>query len=244
MPYQILQEANLSKDVTCELAALQCILVHVGQSYRVRIGVTLAYLSIVVAEYVVDGDIGQSGQRVVDDTLATIGTLQVIVGGRECGRHTQLEPRLELCVEVGTYRVTLEVRTYDGTLLIHEVTRNIVLHLIGTALSRELMLMLESGLEDSILPVSTLTQDRRVRVVLVSLTLNNPTIVYKVLIIFCILAQVHHIKTLNLTVNCKHTIVVETSLARLTTLSSNQYNTIGTLCTIDSGSRGVLKDFH
>ena len=87
VPYQVLQEVHFCEDVTCQLTALQGVLVHVGQGHRVGIGVSLTHLCIVVAEDIVDGDVGQSGQRIGDDTLCTVGTLQVVVGGREGGRH-------------------------------------------------------------------------------------------------------------------------------------------------------------
>ena len=104
--------------------------------------------------------------------------------------------------------------------------------------------MLDGRLEDGILPVGTLTQNSWVRVSLVSLALYNPTIVYKVLIIFSIFAKVHHVEALHLAVYCQHTIVGELCFASLTAFGGNEYHTIGTLGTIDSGGRCIFQNLH
>ena len=244
MPYEVLDGCHLGEDVTRQLAAFQRVLVHVGQCHGVGVGVALTSLGVVVAEDVVDGDIGKCCQRISDDTLSTVGFLQVIVSGGEGGRHTELQPRLQLGVQIGTYRVAGELRTDDGSLLVHVVTRNEVQDLVVTALGAQLMRVLECSLEHSVLPVCTLTEDRRVRVVGVGLTGNYPSVVYKVFIIFGILAQVHHVEALHLTVNRKRAVVAELSFASLTALGGDEHHTVGALGTINGGSRGIFQNLH
>ena len=106
------------------------------------------------------------------------------------------------------------------------------------------MLVLDSGLEDGVLPVRTLTEDARVGVYFVGLALDNPAIVDKVLIVFCVFAQVHHVETLDLTVNGQHTIVAELGFASLTALGGDEHHAVGTLGTIDGGGGGVLQNLH
>ena len=103
------------------------------------------------------------------------------------------------------------------------------------------MAMLNSGLEDCILPVGTLAQHHRIAVVGVGLSL---TLLYQVVVERTKLTQVHHVKTLGLAVHGHHTVVRELSLTGLTVLGGNQDNTVSTLRTIDGGCRGVLQDFH
>ena len=103
------------------------------------------------------------------------------------------------------------------------------------------MAMLDSGPEDCILPVGTLTQHHRIAVVGVGLSL---TLLYQVVVERTKLTQVHHVKTLGLAVHGHHTVVRELSLTGLTVLGGNQDNTVSTLRTIDGGCRGVLQDFH
>ena len=142
VPHQVLQEAHLGEDIAGQLAALQGVFVHVGQCHGVGVGISLAHLGVVVAEDVVDGDVGQCGQRVADDTLRTVGTLQLVIGSREGARHAELQPGLQLCVKVSTHGVAAEFRADDRTLLIHEVARDVVFHGIVAALCAQLVLVL------------------------------------------------------------------------------------------------------
>ena len=236
MPYKIFEEANLCEYVTSKFSTLERILVHISESYRVRVSISLTHLCIVVSEYVVYRHIWDSGQRVCDDTFVTVSLFEVVVCCCECCRHSELKPWLELCVEVSTYRISIEFRTDDSTFLVHEVTRNIVSNILCTALSRHLMLMLYSSLEDSVLPVCTCSEDRRVSICWVSLAFDNPSLTNVALIVFRVFSEVHDVKTLSLTINSEHAVVAELSFTSLTTLCCDKHYTVSTLCTVDSSS--------
>ena len=118
---------------------------------------------------IVDLDIRRCDERVVDDTLVGVGQLQIVGSLRVADVQTQLQPRLQVSIEVRTDAEAVEIRTYDGSFLIHVVTRYIVAHLVGTALGTHLMLVLQSRLEDGVLPVGTLAKDGRIAVGLVGL---------------------------------------------------------------------------
>lgn len=56
--------------------------------------------------------------------------------------------------------------------------------------------------------------------------------------------QIHHIQTLCLALNGKHTVISKLSLTRLTTFGRNQNHTIGTLRTLNGGCRSIFQNFH
>ncbi len=62
MENKVLEEVDLSKDVTCELTAIERIAVHHGHCDRIRIGVTLTSLCVVVSVNIIDGNVGNSGK--------------------------------------------------------------------------------------------------------------------------------------------------------------------------------------
>ena len=62
------------------------------------------------------------------------------------------------CVQVGSHGETVEIRTDDGTFLVHERAGNVVLDAFRPTLGAELMLVLQRGLEDFILPVGADTE--------------------------------------------------------------------------------------
>ena len=103
------------------------------------------------------------------------------------------------------------------------------------------MLVLQSCAENGILPVGTLAQYAGVAQCGISC---GTTLGHHVIIEFCKLAQVQHVNALTLMLPGYHTVVAELGFARLTVLGGNQYDTVSTLGTIDSGGRGVLQDFH
>ena len=104
------------------------------------------------------------------------------------------------------------------------------------------MLVLQRRAEDGILPVGTLTQNRRITIDLVGL--GNLTLLGHVIIELGKLAQVQHIETLVLTVHGERAVVGELSLTGLTALGGDQHNTVGTLGTIDGRSRSILQHLH
>ena len=106
------------------------------------------------------------------------------------------------------------------------------------------MRVLQRCLEHGVLPVRTLAQNGGIRVVGVGLAGNNPSVVDEVLIILGILAQIHHVEALHLTVDGQHAVVAELGVAGLTALGGDEHHTVGTLGTIDGGGGGVLQDFH
>ena len=90
VPNDVFQEigVNLKEDVTGQFLTVQQDLVQQCQSNRVGVGVTFLRDAAVAAVDIIDRNRGNGGQRVVDDTLVTVGELQVIVGIRERGVQT------------------------------------------------------------------------------------------------------------------------------------------------------------
>ena len=90
VPNDVFQEIgiNLKEDVTGQFLTVQQDLVHQCQSNRVGVGVTFLRDAAVAAVNIIDRNRGNGGQRVVDDTLVTVGEFQVIVGIRERGVQT------------------------------------------------------------------------------------------------------------------------------------------------------------
>ena len=104
------------------------------------------------------------------------------------------------------------------------------------------MLVLQCGLENSILPVCSLTKNRGVGID--GVRVAKLTCICKVIVETSVFTQIHDVKTLCLARNGKHAIIRNLGIASLTTLCSNKHNTVGTLCTIDGSSRGVFQNLH
>ena len=242
VPGDVLNGCDVGEDATRELLTVEQDVVHHGQCDGVGAGVAFLRHVGVVAVDVVDLDVGRCDERIIDDTLVGVGELQVVSGLRIRDVQTQLQPRLQVGIEVGANAEAIEVRTDDGTFLVHVVTRHVVAHLVGTALGAYLMLVLQGRLEDGVLPVGTLAEDGGVAVGLVGL--GDFALVHHVVIVFSELAQVHDVETFHLAVDGERAVVGELGLACLTALRGDEHNTIGTLCTVDGGGRGVLQDFH
>ena len=117
--HEVLDRGKLGVDVARELLTAEQILVKHGESDRIRAGVAFADSRGVVAVDVIDRDVRQGREGVEYHTLAAVGKLEVVVGVGESGVDTEFEPILELGVDVGAHRETVEVRTDDRSLLIH-----------------------------------------------------------------------------------------------------------------------------
>ena len=104
------------------------------------------------------------------------------------------------------------------------------------------MLVLKSRAEDSILPVGTCAQYRRIRISYIRVA--DFALIYEVIVILSKLAEVKHVETLRLISPTYRTIIRELGFSCFTTLSGNQDNTISTLCTINSGSGCIFENFH
>ena len=167
VPYQVLDGRDLEEEVAVELAAVEPDLVQHRHGDGVGIGEALLRYRRIAAVHVIDGDVGRCGQRVVDDALVAVGELQVVVGGGEVGAQPHLQPGLQLRIQVHAHSQTVELAADDRSLLVHVVGRDVVLHLLRTALCGDLVRVLEGGLEDGVLPVRALPQQRRVGIVLV-----------------------------------------------------------------------------
>ena len=103
------------------------------------------------------------------------------------------------------------------------------------------MRVLEGCLENGILPVRTLAQQRGVAEVAYVRSFAYFGIA---VVIFCIFAQIHHVQTLSLTVPGCHAVVGELSVTSLTTLGGNQHDTVSTLSTVNGGGRSVFQNLH
>ena len=241
VPCQVLIELHVEEDAAIQLLTVQRVAVQQGQGNGVRARRTLVRARGVVAVHIVDRQVGRGGQRVVDDALFAIGQLQVVVRVRESHVQPHLQPRLQVGIDVRTYRQTIEFRTDNGTLLIHVRTTDIVTHLVRTTLGTDLVLVGQRRLEYGILPVGTLAQQAAVDEQRIGRSLAHA---YIFIIVVGILAQVQNVETLRLTVDGKRAAVRELGVASLTMLGGNQDDTVGTLGTIDSRGRGVLQNLH
>ncbi len=103
------------------------------------------------------------------------------------------------------------------------------------------MLVLDGGAEYLVLPVGTLAQDGRICIKGIGLHLTESN---HIVVVLGELAQVHHIDAAVLAGHGHHTVIGELGVSGLTVLGGNEDDTVGTLGTIDSGSRGILEDFH
>ena len=241
MPSKILERLYLKEYITIELLTIEENIVIHSHSDRVRRGETFLWYGWIVTVDVVDLNVWRCSQRVCDKTRLWVCKLQVIVSIGICYWKTELQPVLQLCVEIGTERETIKVWTDNGTFLIHIRTRNIILHLISTTLCAYLMWVLDSGLENGILPVCALTKEWRVREFGWDSALAYSIVIIGIL---CILTEIEQIHTLCLTIDSHHSIIRELSLACLTTLSSDKHYAVCTLCTIDSCSGSILQYLH
>ena len=122
MPDDILDRCDICKDTTIQLLTAEQNLVHHRQGNGVGTGEALLRHVRVVAVDVVDLNVGRRGQRVGDDTFLRVGLLQVVLGFCVGYIQTELQPLLQLSVEVGADRETVEVRTDNSTLLVHVST--------------------------------------------------------------------------------------------------------------------------
>ena len=103
------------------------------------------------------------------------------------------------------------------------------------------MAVLESGLENGVLPVRSLTQDAGVGEGGIGFGL---TLVDEVVVECCKSAEVEHVETLGLTVDGEHAVVAEFGITRPAVLGGDEDHTVGTLGTVDGCSRSILEDFH
>ena len=239
--HEVLDGSEFGVDVTGELLALEGALVVHSHGHRVLGGIAFADNGGVVAVDIVDGDIGQGRQGVEDNTFLTVGEFQVIVGESVGGVDAELEPVLELGIQVGAEAQTVEVGTDDGTFLVHIGTGHIVLDLLGTAGGAHLVLVLEGGAEHLVLPVGTLAQDGGIGVKGIG---GNFAQFYHIVIILSEFAEVHHIDAAGLAGHGEHTVIGELGIAGLTVLGGDEHNTVSTLGTVNGGGRSILEDFH
>ena len=227
--------------VAGEFLAHQQVLVQHRQGNRVGGGVTLADGRGIVAVQVIDRNVRIGGQGIEDDTLVTVGQLQVVVGDRIRGVQAQLEPALELRIQVRTEGQTVEVGTDDGTFLVHERTGHVVLDLVRTALGADLVLVLEGRAEHLVLPVGTLSKDGRIGIPAVVLDQAH---VHHVIVILGKLAEVHHVDAAHLAGNGEHAVVGELRLTRLAVLGGDEDDAVRSLGAVDGRRGGILEDFH
>ena len=96
----MLYRSELGVDVSGKLLTVEQVLVEHGQGDGVRARVALAHCRGIIPVDVIDRDVRQSGEGVEDHALAAVGELEVIASVRESGVHSELEPVLELSVEV------------------------------------------------------------------------------------------------------------------------------------------------
>ena len=237
-----LEESNVEEQVTIQFLTSQLILVHLSESYRVRIRETFFRYGREAAIYIVNLNIRRRDERVHDKTFFRICFLQVFTRIRIRNVYAHLEPLLQLSIDIGAKRITLEVRALNRTFLVHITTTYVIANLIRTTLSRNLMLVLKSRAEDCVLPVRTCTQYRRIRISYIRIA--DFALVYHIVVVLSKLAEVKHVQTICLVCPTYRTIIRELGFTCLTTLGSNQDNTISTLSTINSGSGCIFKNFH
>ena len=156
MPNQSFQESDFCEDVTVQQVTLVAVVVHQGQCNGVGVAHTLTRYGSIASLDVVDGLIGRGGQRVGNHTFVLVGLQQLFRCMRVGGVEAEFQPGLQLGIEVDAGTVTHEVRTDDGTILVHIVGTDIVLDSIGSALCAHLVLVLQGSTENGILPVGTL----------------------------------------------------------------------------------------
>ena len=241
MPDEVLEEGDVGEDVALELLALEEDLLEHGHGNRVDDGVLVHLDVVVVAVLVVDRSARQGGQGVVDDTFVRVGKFHVLIRGGIGGAQADLPPVLEVGIEVGTHRETLEFGTDDGTFLIHPGTGDIVLDLVAAALGADLVLMLEGCTEDGILPVGTLAEDGRIAVFLV---LADHADRLEVVVVLGEFAQVQQVDATGLALQGDHAVVGEFRIAAPTALGGDEDDTVRTLGTVDSRRGSILEDFH
>ena len=109
MPYETLHECNVSEDVTIQQVTLVAIVVHQSQSNGVGVAHTFARYRGVATLDVVDRLVGRSGQCIGNHTLVLVSLQQLLRSVRIGDVQTKLQPRLELCVQVGAGTITHEV---------------------------------------------------------------------------------------------------------------------------------------
>ena len=238
---EMLHRGQLGVDVSGEFLPLEEVLIQHGQGHRVGGSVAFTDCGGIIAIEVIYRNIRQGREGVEDDTLLTVSELHVIVGDSVGGVQTELEPILELSVQVGAERHAVEVRADNGSLLVHVGTGDIVLDLLGTALGADLVLVLESGAEDLVLPVGSLSEDGRIGVVGVCLDLADSG---HIVVIFSEFPQVHHVDPAGLAAHGEHSVIGELRLAGLTVLGGDEDDTVGALRSVDRCRRGVLQDLH
>lgn len=226
------------------MAAVEPDLVQHRHGDGVGIGEALLRYRRIAAVHVIDGDVGRCGQRVVDDALVAVGELQVVVGGGEVGAQPHLQPGLQLRIQVHAHSQTVELAADDRSLLVHVVGRDVVLHLLRTALCGNLVRVLEGGLEDGVLPVRALPQQRRVGIVLVGRGGIDLSRGHEVVVVVGELPQVHDVQAACLPAPGHHAVVGELRLAGLSPAGGDEDDAVRTLCAVDGGGGGVLQDFH
>ena len=157
MPNQSFEECYVSEDVTIQQITLVTIVVH--QSHGNWVGVAHSFTGYrgIAPLDVIDRLVRRGGQGIGDDTFVLVGFQQFLRSMRIGCVHTEFQPRLQLRIQIDTGAITFEVRSDDGTVLIHIVGTDIILNGICTTLCTHLMLVLKGGAEDGILPVGTLT---------------------------------------------------------------------------------------
>jgi len=155
--------------------------------------------------------------------------------------ETELQPFLHLSVEVDTRIETTEVGVDDRTLLVVVATTYIIMYLVGTTLSADLMGILPGCPEDGVLPVSTAPEDRRVAVRLVCTIRVYLVLINEAVVEFCELAEVEDVEAFVLTADGHGAVVGEFSVSALSFLRSDEHDTIGTLCTVDGCGGSILE---
>src|SRR5690554_60615 len=204
--------------------------------------VTFPHLTGIISFKVINRNIRRSQKRKGDDALSSFSQTQFLIGHRISCVDTQLHPGLQVGIKISPKRITLKLRANNGSVLVHIGAGNKIANRLGTSTGRNLMLLHGGKLKNSLLPVGSNTQERRI---LKLSTLISCTEVHRHRIaVLSKLAQIHHFQAGGLTLHTVHPVVGKFGFTAAAFFGGNQYHAIGALRTINCGCRGILKNFH
>ena len=208
----------------------QCFRVH-----RILLVVTVLVVNFSVRRH------GLGHQEVNTATIAVVAD-DVAVG-------TDLQIVGHVGIDIHTEGVTLVVEAFQYTLLAHVVTRDEIFHLLGTTINGDVVILDDTSLRCEVVePVGLFAGSLILGFVgILHIVIKHcltRVLCSRVLITLSHLRTIGEVKLLGKVFNTEVAVVAHRRLTVLTVLGGNQNNTIGTVRTVDSGSRGILQDFH
>ncbi len=238
---QTFQGHDIGIDVIVKLVVVGAVLLHVGLKDGVAVISTgiIDFREAIRAVRIARRNIGKLVECRVDHVVLRKGDDLLRVG--VCRVEAHLQPVGDVGVKVGTEAGAGEARAYTHTVLIEIAATQGVVHVLVTAIDVHRVVLHEGRLEEFVLPVGAVGEQRGVFIVFAGApALNGRTHIIELRI----LRQVHHTEFLGEGLPADIPLILYFGLAVLSPLGGDHHHTIGSTRTVDGRGRSVFQHLN